>query len=105
VRVQRDEGPASRIGPEPCAGNRKVAGEASVGESAGQPLSHESLGFRVPTLLRRRKARRRSALVRAQRRPGVVVEPGMRESALRGNREIPFPTGDITGPCREGEEP
>jgi len=93
VRVRHDEGIASRIGPEPCVGSRKAADEASAGECAGQPWSHERIGTRVPTLLRRRKAKRRRAIVRARRRPGVVVEPGMRASALYGNREIPFPTG------------
>lgn len=43
VKVHSDEGIASHIGPEPCAGIREGAGEASVGEHIGQPLSHEIL--------------------------------------------------------------
>ena len=45
VRVRYDEGLAIRIGPEPCVGTREGAGEASVGERIGQPLSRESTLF------------------------------------------------------------
>jgi len=41
VQVHYDEGVAIHIGPEPCAGIREGAGEASVGERAGQPLSRD----------------------------------------------------------------
>ena len=41
MRVHYDEGVAAHIGPEPCAGLREEAGEASVGERIGQPLSRE----------------------------------------------------------------
>jgi len=41
VRVRHDEGVATHIGPEPCAGTREGAGEASAGEGIGQPLSRE----------------------------------------------------------------
>jgi len=41
VKVHYGEGVANRIGPEPCAGSREGAGEASVGECTGQPLSRE----------------------------------------------------------------
>ena len=43
MRVRYDEGVANHIGPEPCAGLREGAGEASVGERIGQPLSRERL--------------------------------------------------------------
>jgi len=43
VEVHCDEGVATHIGPEPCAGLREDVGEASVGERIGQPLSRESL--------------------------------------------------------------
>ncbi len=39
VKVHFSEGVASHIGSEPCAGVREAVGEASVGESTGQPLS------------------------------------------------------------------
>ena len=41
MKVRRDEGEAIHIGPEPCDAVRKGVDEASVGEGAGQPLSHE----------------------------------------------------------------
>ena len=41
MQVRHDEGVAIHIGPKPCAGAREGAGEASVGESIGQPLSRE----------------------------------------------------------------
>jgi len=41
VQVPYDEGVAIRVGPEPCADVRKGAGEASAGESTGQPLNRE----------------------------------------------------------------
>ena len=43
MKVRYGEGLAIRIGPEPCVGPREGAGEASVGEHIGQPLSRESL--------------------------------------------------------------
>ena len=45
MRVHYDEGLANHIGPEPCAGLREGAGEASVGDCIGQPLSRESEYF------------------------------------------------------------
>jgi len=41
VQVHYDEGVATHIGPEPCAGVREDVGEASVGEHIGQPLSRD----------------------------------------------------------------
>jgi hypothetical protein len=43
VQVPYDEGVAIHIGPEPCAGVREGTGEASAGESIGQPLNRERL--------------------------------------------------------------
>ena len=42
MRVRRNEGVATHIGPEPCVGIREGVGEASAGERIGQPLSRES---------------------------------------------------------------
>jgi hypothetical protein len=42
VKVHHDEGVATHIDPEPCAGIREDDGEASVGERTGQPLSREN---------------------------------------------------------------
>jgi hypothetical protein len=44
VQVHYDEGVAPHIGPEPCVSAREDAGEASAGDSIGQPSSRES-GF------------------------------------------------------------
>ena len=41
MQVHCDEGVATHIGPEPCAGVREDVGEASAGERAGQPLSRD----------------------------------------------------------------
>jgi hypothetical protein len=46
VQVHCDEGVAIHIGPEPCAGLREGAGEASAGERTGQPLSCGAPGDR-----------------------------------------------------------
>jgi hypothetical protein len=42
VRVRRNEGVATHIGPKPCTGIREDIGEASAGDRIGQPLSRES---------------------------------------------------------------
>jgi len=42
VRVRHDEGLAIHVDPKPCIVAREGEGEASVGESVGQPLSRES---------------------------------------------------------------
>jgi hypothetical protein len=108
VQLHYDEGTANRIDPEPCTGIREDAGEASVGEHAGQPLSRETVLSRAPTLSKERKATWASAQTRAPVQPGVVVDPGMHGSSLYGNRDI---SGSATfllggyGPQREGEEP
>jgi hypothetical protein len=50
VQVHCNEGAATRMGPAPCIGIREGDDEASAGEHTGQPLSHESFLFQVPTL-------------------------------------------------------
>ena len=46
MQVHYDEGIANRIDPEPCAGVREGAGEASAGGREGQPLSRDNSGCR-----------------------------------------------------------
>ncbi|API57692.1 hypothetical protein BMW22_41115 (plasmid) [Rhizobium leguminosarum] len=108
AQVHYDEGVASHIGPEPCAGLREGVCEASVGEHTGQPLSRERMFFRAPTLSTELKAIRVGVQSRASVWPGVVADPGMYGSSLYGNREISWsamtPFG-ADGPQREGEEP
>jgi len=76
MEVPYDEGPASHIGPESCAGVREDAGEALTGESAGRALSRES-GF-APGCRRcheSRKATRAVPPARGMDRPCVVEDP------------------------------
>ena len=75
MRVPYDEGVATRIGPEPCAGVREGVGEASVGECIGQPLNRESPfipGADTVELVELRDSRARGA-VSGQVRPVQVV--------------------------------
>lgn len=103
MQVHCDEGVASHIGPEPCAGSREGVGEASVGEHTGQPLSRDSILVRVPTLSTRRKATHPSAPSQAFGWPGVVVDPGMCARSLYGNREISGLTSRRIGLARIGK--
>ena len=100
MQVRYDEGIASHIGPEPCVAVREDCDEASVGERIGQPLSRERIASREPTLLFKRKATRRNTLLRAFRRLGVVADPGICGSSLRGNREISWLAGARIAPVR-----
>ena len=92
MKVRHGEGVANHTGPKPCVCIREDAGEASAGEFTGQPLSR----VRIESGRRRRceGGRQHDGMRRSQvsQRPGVVVEPGMWGSSLRGNREIPGPT-------------
>ena len=103
MQVHRDEDVASRIGPESCAGPREGVGEALTGERAGQPLSRESFTIRMPTLSHWRKATRAVAISRVAARSCVVIEPGMHESSLRGNREISSSATCFSGVVRIGK--
>src|SRR5262245_5248407 len=108
VQVHYDEGVASHIGPESCAGIREGAGEASIGEHTGQPLSRERMIPRAPTLSTERKATRAGAQSRASvparrgRRPWHVWKLLAREPGDLWVGHDPIGTN---GPRREGEEP
>jgi len=103
VQVPYDEGVANHIGPESCAVAREGLGEALTGECTGQPLSRESFLSWVPTPCIRRKATCQGASSRAPGRPGVVRDPGMSRSSLRGNREVSRPTVRQLPPVRIGK--
>ena len=110
MEVRYDEGIASHIGPEPCAGIREDVGEASVGECTGQPLSRERVCFRVPTPSTGWKAKWADAQARVSVWPGVVAEPWHVQTLLvrePGDLWIGHPRQDdgMDGPQREGEEP
>jgi hypothetical protein len=106
VQVRYDEGSAIRIGPKPCVGPREGAGEASVGEHTGQPLSRESLN-QSGCRWRRNSGRQHGGRVIASARPAwrgrrpwhvwkfLVREPGDLGFGLRL---------DTAGPRRQDEE-
>jgi hypothetical protein len=104
VKVLYGEGLAHRTGPEPCAVDREVGGEASAGGGIGQPLSRERQVIPgaddVP--VSEGDAGRREPSVRTVR-PGVVLDPGMCSSSLRGNREVSGPSGAFASPDRVGK--
>ena len=87
MKVHHGEGVAIRTGPEPCVGTREGVGEASVGEHIGQPLSRENLSNLGADVFESTEGNT-EAIARAAARPGVVQDPGMCGSSLRGNREI-----------------
>ncbi len=93
MKVLYDEDLASHIAPEPCVMSREGQGEASAGDHAGWPSSHESAISRVPTGLPTWKATRTAASTRATVRPGVVRDPSMHGRSLFGNREISLLAG------------
>ena len=106
MKVRYDEGVATRIGPEPCADGREAIGEASVGDSIGQPLSRDRniLGADAVMMAEGNMVERANASARSARRgqrPWHVQtllerEPGDLASGRRHSR---------SGPHREGEEP
>ena len=105
VKVLYGEGHAHHTGPEPCADDREVGGEASAGGGIGQVLSREISSPRAPTMFQSRKAIRTVAIM-ARGRPGEVRDPGMCSSSSRGNREVSRLSGTfVVGSRREGEEP
>ena len=89
VQVRYDEGVAIHIGPEPCVAVRNDGGEASVGECIGQPLSLVKIHTLGADAVAKAEGNTYGHATRAPGRPGVVEEPGMCRSSLRGNREIP----------------
>ena len=88
MKVRHDEGVANRIGPEPCDAIREGCVEASVGERIGQPLSRESLTVPGADVVKITEGDTNEGVMRVFVRPGVVAEPGMCGSSLRGNREV-----------------
>jgi len=82
-----------RIGPESCVGIREGEGEASAGEPTGQPLSHEITLTSGTEALAKAEGNPLGRETRVSRRPGVVGEPGVWVSSLRGNREMPCLAG------------
>ena len=88
MQVHYGEGVAIHTGPEPCAGVREGGSEASAGERTGQPWSRESKIVSGADVVRITEGNTADALARVSVRPGVVEDPGMCGSSLRGNREV-----------------
>ena len=107
MQVHYDEGVAIHIGPEPCTGVREDVGEASVGERAGQPLSHDSfhiLGADVVAMTEGNTAGRVIASAPAAQR-GRRTWHARKLFCAGTGRSLVWPVAARTGPCREGEEP
>ncbi len=84
------EGLAIHPGPESCASDRKVRGEALTGEHAGPVLSRENDNFGVPTLSKQGEGNTgRAATARTSPDPARSETWSMRGSFLHGSREIP----------------
>ena len=106
--VHCDEGPANRIGTEPCADIREGVGEASAGEHAGQPLSreiHSDLGADAFLTAEGDVARRAIASVSAN--PAWSKTLACIDAPCTGTgRAAVHPAGSVAmGSYREGEEP
>jgi hypothetical protein len=103
VKVHCDEGIANHIGPEPCVVVREGGCEASVGGHVGQPWSHEMVYFPDADVLQYAEGNTYGRAIASARRSGVVEDPGMHVSALRGNREISRLACCYTGQVRIGK--
>jgi hypothetical protein len=103
VQVRYDEGVAIHIGPEPCGDIREDGGEASAGECAGQPLSPENHDIPDADAVNYVEGKTSGASSRALRGSGVVEDPGMCGSSLRGNREVSLSTCGRTPQVRIGK--
>ena len=88
MQVHHDEGVANRIDPESCASTREGIGEALTGERIGQPSSRENLIVPGADVFIFTEGNMESAITRALAQSGVVLDPGMCGSSLRGNREV-----------------
>jgi hypothetical protein len=108
VQVHCDEGVAIHIGPEPCAGLREGAGEASAGERTGQPLSCESLKLPDADVVRLTEGNTGgcdSASIRSIRRGRRTWHVRTLLAREPGDLQVGQSHFGAKGPRREGEEP
>jgi hypothetical protein len=107
VQVPYDEGVASHIGPESCAGGREVAREALTGVRVGQPLSGERLPLRSADALQSAEGNTARCDIASTGRLRVVDRPWhARTSLVREPRDLqPVHRQPGGGPRGEGCEP
>jgi hypothetical protein len=91
------EGVAPHTGPESCAADRKVRGEALTGVRTGQPLSGETIQSGTPTLLSEAEGHTGDGVLR-ESFPGPAPPETLCTcgNSIHGNREIPqvpYPDG------------
>ena len=93
MEVSHGEGVATHTGPESCAVDREVAGEALTGESAGRVSSREISGqLRGADVVDTGGRQHRSHRQREMREdPARSETPSTHGSTSHGNREIPRP--------------
>ena len=104
MKVRFRTGAATHSGPASCGGTREGAGEALIGEAAGQPLSREIGKSGVPTPLSYAEGNTKGG---ATRDP---LEDSMRSKALsmrkspsyRRSRQYPQPIANGGRPSRDG---
>jgi retron-type reverse transcriptase len=98
------EGVAHHTGPESCAVDRKVKGEALTGVRTGQPLSGEINMSRMPTLLSEAEGHTADGVLREP-----FLDPAPSETlrtcgnSVHGNREIPRVPSSDGGDGRTGK--
>jgi len=84
------EGQARHLGPESCAGDREVAGEALTGEDTGRVLSCENRDTGVPTLLTQAEGKTGGGVSgEPPADPAQSETPCTCGHFMRGSREIP----------------
>ena len=83
------KGIANHLGPESCADDRKVVGEALTGEHAGQPLSSEITTSACRPCPDKGKATPEAPLGEGQPDAAESKTLGMRGNSMRENRETP----------------
>jgi|SaaInl4_150m_RNA_FD_contig_51_408770_length_631_multi_9_in_0_out_0_1 hypothetical protein len=87
MKESYDEGLANHISLESCGNCSNAMAEALTEESTGGLLSSEITNFQVPTSWFGREGNTLYNAMQVTKRPGGVLEPGMRGHLLHGNRE------------------
>ncbi len=98
MKVLYGEGHAHHTGPEPCADDLEVGGEASVGGGIGQVLSREISSPRAPTMFQSRKAIRTVAtMTRGRSGPARSETLACAQAPRAGSGRSLVHPGHVTG--------